>query len=83
MTVNDDFEMLRKDVVFSSFETLFPHLPGKPEACPKGISIGRPRSHVPVFDRPAASNYRRTKWWKTGKDRRIHTTRSFGRPAAG
>jgi hypothetical protein len=29
------------------------------------------------------SDYRRTKQWKTGKHRRIHTTRSFARPAAG
>jgi hypothetical protein len=44
MTVKDDFEMFQKDVVFSSFETLFPHLPGKPEACLKGISAGRNRT---------------------------------------
>jgi hypothetical protein len=38
------FEMLQKDVDFFSFEALFPHLPGKPEACPKGISTARNRT---------------------------------------
>ena len=76
-------EMLQEDVVFSSYEALFPHLPRKPEACPEAISTGRPRSYILVFDWPAGSDYRRTKQWNTGKHRRIHTTRSFGRPAAG
>jgi hypothetical protein len=34
----------------------------------------RPSSYVPVFDRPAGSDYRWTKQWNTGKHRRIHTT---------
>jgi hypothetical protein len=40
----------------------------------------RPPLHVPVFDRPAGSDYRRTKYWNTVKQRRIHTTGSFGSP---
>jgi hypothetical protein len=40
----------------------------------------RPRSHLPVFDRPADSDYRWTKHWNTGQHMPNHTTQSFGRP---
>jgi len=43
-------------VVMQPFERTEPRI-----ARVVGLAIVRPRSHVPVFDRPAGSDYRRTK----------------------